>query len=160
MSWKDDPTNECPDCGENLMIHRGVVPLTATYYCPACSWCEVADGDRQEDAKADWAKKWVRNMEYDPKQTYYGGEPVPVEDFPEIPHAVELWEALKLWDMYYATAEAEGIYMLTDKMVKSAEQAMETCEPGRGEVIRQALKEINTPTGWAAFVLYIKRKLY
>jgi len=99
-------------------------------------------------------------MSYNPEQTYYGGERVPPSDFPEIPHAVELWECLKEWDMYYATAEAEGVHSLSARMVKSAEEAMEICGPEKAEVIRQALKEIDTPTGWAAFILYIKRKLY
>ncbi len=48
-----DP-NCCPDCGELLMIRRGVVPLTATLYCPSCLWCDVADGDRQANAVEDW----------------------------------------------------------------------------------------------------------
>lgn len=34
-----------------LMIHRGVVPMKGTYYCPDCSWCEIADGNRQKDDK-------------------------------------------------------------------------------------------------------------
>ena len=57
-----DP-NCCPDCGELLSVRRGVIPLTATLYCPACNWCDVADGDRQEDVKQDWYVRNVRNRE-------------------------------------------------------------------------------------------------
>lgn len=49
--------DDCPDCGEPLSFHRGVVALTATAYCPYCLWCDVSDGDRQEDAVNDWAVK-------------------------------------------------------------------------------------------------------
>jgi hypothetical protein len=51
----------CPDCGEPLGVHRGVVPLTATRYCASCNWCEVADGGRQANAKEDWYVRNVRN---------------------------------------------------------------------------------------------------
>jgi hypothetical protein len=55
--------NCCPDCGENLSCRRGVIPLTATMYCPSCNWCDVADGDRQENAKEDWYVRNVKNRE-------------------------------------------------------------------------------------------------
>lgn len=54
-------SDECPDCGEPLAVHRGVVPLTATRYCANCNWCEVLDGKRQANAKEDWYVRNVRN---------------------------------------------------------------------------------------------------
>jgi hypothetical protein len=57
----------CPDCGEPLARRRGVVPLTATRYCQSCNWCEVADRDRQANAKEDW---YVRNVRNRPDNVY------------------------------------------------------------------------------------------
>jgi uncharacterized Zn finger protein (UPF0148 family) len=54
----------CPDCGEPLQRRRGVVPLTATRYCPSCNWCEVADGGRQSNAVEDWVARNVRNEDH------------------------------------------------------------------------------------------------
>jgi hypothetical protein len=58
-----DYSDNCPDCGEPLAVHRGVVPLTATRYCASCNWCEVTDGDRQANAREDWYVRNVRNRE-------------------------------------------------------------------------------------------------
>lgn len=58
-----DRADFCPDCGEPLYVHRGVIPLTATRFCPSCQWCEVVDGDRQANAEQDWYVRNVRNRD-------------------------------------------------------------------------------------------------
>lgn len=64
-----DINNHCPDCGELLRFRRGVVPMTATAYCPSCLWCSVSDGDRQKNAKEDW---YVRNVKNRPEEEKNG----------------------------------------------------------------------------------------
>ena len=50
--------SHCPDCGEPLEIHRGVIPLSASIYCPSCQWCEIQDGARGEDEKEDYLNRY------------------------------------------------------------------------------------------------------
>lgn len=70
-------------------------------------------------------------------------------------HAVELCEQLRCWDMYAATADAEGLSSVRERMRQSAKDAMAVSDPERQEVIRQALAEWDEPE----FYLYLKAKL-
>jgi predicted RNA-binding Zn-ribbon protein involved in translation (DUF1610 family) len=54
----------CPDCGEDLIPLRGIIPLMAVAACPQCYWNEIADGDRGKDEKEDYANRWCSNVEH------------------------------------------------------------------------------------------------